>query len=385
MTQQQFADRLGKSKSWVDKVERGIRRLEKISTIAAIAEALRIDAAVLMGRDIESAGTPTRADAPTPGGTVDRIRVALSTYEVALGGPAVRPSALPPARVAGSVEHAWSAYERALYRQLTALLPDVLTSAQRIQAQCPDAGRAQLVDAYRVTAALLVKLGDPDLAWLAADRAIAVATGHPVLVSAAAVQVGQALRAAGRARSAMTTMLAAAYRIAPPDLDGGAPEDLSLCGSLIVQAALAAARLGDDRAVVELTDDAADMAARVGDGRNHHHTGFGPTAVDLARLAAAVELGEGSSAVAWYETASARDGWRWLPPGERAGHLIEVARAYLQIDAPARAGRAVVDAERLAPAEVRDRPAARDVLARVVRCRDAPDAAVRLAVSLGVG
>ena len=31
MSQQVFADRLGKSKSWVDKVERGVRRLDKFS------------------------------------------------------------------------------------------------------------------------------------------------------------------------------------------------------------------------------------------------------------------------------------------------------------------------------------------------------------------
>ena len=35
MSQQVFADRLGKSKSWVDKVERGVRRLGKFSVVAA--------------------------------------------------------------------------------------------------------------------------------------------------------------------------------------------------------------------------------------------------------------------------------------------------------------------------------------------------------------
>ncbi|WP_343871410.1 helix-turn-helix transcriptional regulator, partial [Dactylosporangium roseum] len=33
MSQQVFADRLGKSKSWVDKVERGVRRLDKFSVV----------------------------------------------------------------------------------------------------------------------------------------------------------------------------------------------------------------------------------------------------------------------------------------------------------------------------------------------------------------
>jgi transcriptional regulator with XRE-family HTH domain len=48
MTQQQFADRLGKSKSWVDKVERGVRRLERVSNLREVADTLRIDVEVLL-------------------------------------------------------------------------------------------------------------------------------------------------------------------------------------------------------------------------------------------------------------------------------------------------------------------------------------------------
>nr|WP_309244177.1 helix-turn-helix domain-containing protein [Micromonospora parastrephiae] len=40
LSQQSFADRLGKSKSWVDKVERGVRSLERVSTIREVAAVL---------------------------------------------------------------------------------------------------------------------------------------------------------------------------------------------------------------------------------------------------------------------------------------------------------------------------------------------------------
>lgn len=43
LSQQQLADRLGLSKSWVDKVERGIRQLDKVSVRARLAEALGTD------------------------------------------------------------------------------------------------------------------------------------------------------------------------------------------------------------------------------------------------------------------------------------------------------------------------------------------------------
>ena len=47
MSQQVFADRLGKSKSWVDKVERGVRRLDKFSVTSEIADVLQVDVQLL--------------------------------------------------------------------------------------------------------------------------------------------------------------------------------------------------------------------------------------------------------------------------------------------------------------------------------------------------
>nr|WP_117673297.1 helix-turn-helix domain-containing protein [Micromonospora sp. MW-13] len=378
LSQQVFADRLGKSKSWVDKVERGVRSLDKVSTLQGIAAVLRIDTAVLLGRDAQPADVTERAEG------VERVRVALSTYDIALGRSAARCPVLPADRLARDAAHAWIAFQHARYPQVIALVPELLAGAQRAHADDPAAGRVPLVEAYRVTASLLVKLGEADLAWLAADRAMATATGDPVLVAAVAVQLGQVLRASGRVRAALSTTLAAAYRIAPPDPDDARAPELSLCGTLLIQAALAAARHGDDHSSAELIAEAADLAARVGDGHDHHRTAFGPTAVDLARVAAALELGDPHDAIAWHEKATKRDAWRWLPVEHRAAHLLDAARAYLQADDPTNAGRILVHADRMAPAEVRQRPAARSVLAQVARDPHAPATIIQLAAALGV-
>src|SRR2546429_4238931 len=53
MSQQVFADRLGKSKSWVDKVERGVRRPDKFSVVYEIADVLQVDVQLLLGKDAE--------------------------------------------------------------------------------------------------------------------------------------------------------------------------------------------------------------------------------------------------------------------------------------------------------------------------------------------
>ncbi|OZV80248.1 XRE family transcriptional regulator [Micromonospora echinospora] len=378
LSQQVLADRLGKSKSWVDKVERGVRSLDKVSTLQDIAAVLRIDTAVLLGRDAQPSGVAERVEG------VERIRAALSTYEIALERPAAR-RVLPADRLMREVTHVWTTFQHARYPQVVDLVPELVADAQRTHAHDPGAGRVPLVEAYRVTASLLMKLGAPDVAWLAVDRAIIAATGDRVLVAAAAVQLGQVLRESGRARVGKSVMLAAAYRIAPPVIEYGTPAELSLCGTLVVQAALAAARDGDDRTAAELINEAADMAARVGDGHDHHRTGFGPTAVQLARVAATMESGDAEEAVAWHEKAITRDGWRWLPAEHRAAHLIDAARAYQYADDPINAGRVLMEADRIAPAEIRHRPAGRDILAQVARDPAAPTTLIQLAATLGVG
>ncbi|MTK01613.1 helix-turn-helix transcriptional regulator [Micromonospora sp. CP22] len=375
LSQQSFADRLGKSKSWVDKVERGARRLERVSTIRDIATVLRVDAATLLGGDAQPVEVAERSEG------VARIRGALSTYEMALGRPSGHRPVMVPDRLAREVEHAWITYQHARYPHLAELLPKLLTEVHRAHAQDPEASRLALVEAYRVTAALLVKLDETSLAWLAADRAMSAATGDRVMLACAAVQLGQVLRALGRARS---VMLAAAYQIAPPDLGAGAPQELSLCGSLLVQAALTAAGEGNDRAAGDLLDEAAEMAPRIGDGHDYFRTAFGPTAVELARVAAAVELGDGSEAIARHEKAIRRDGWRWLPAEHRAAHLVDTARAYLHVDDAANAARMLMQADSIASAEVRHRPAVREVVAQVARDQHAPATIVQLAIGLGL-
>ncbi|MEV0326177.1 helix-turn-helix domain-containing protein [Micromonospora echinospora] len=378
LSQQVLADRLGKSKSWVDKVERGVRSLDRVSTLQDLAAVLRIDTGILLGGGVQPAGVAGRVEG------VERIRAALSAYEVALERPAAR-RVLSVEGLAREVAHVWTTFQHARYPQVVDLLPQLVSDAQRTHAPDPGRGRMPLVEVYRVSAALLVKLGEPDVAWLAVDRAMAAATGDRVLVAAAAVQLGQVLRASGRARVAKSVTLTAAYRIAPPVVEFGDPAELSLCGTLLVQAALAAARDGDDSAAVELIDEAAEMAARVGDGYDHHRTGFGPTAVELARIAVAAERGDAEEAVARHEKVTERDGWRWLSTEHRAAYLIDVARAYLHADDPVNAGQVLIEADRIAPAEIRRRPAGRDVLAQVARDPAAPATLTHLAATLGVG
>ncbi|MGN9810440.1 helix-turn-helix domain-containing protein [Micromonospora sp. BQ11] len=352
MTQQMLADRLGRSKSWVDKVERGVRTLDRYPLIQEIAEVLRVDPMALLG--------PHPAPATEQGlDGVDEIRAALARYD--------NTPQKPTGEVRRHVEYAWLTYQHGHYAQLVRVLPGLLDTAH-------GTGPELLVPAYRITASLLVKLGEADLAWLAGDRAMGAAGGDPVLAATAAVPVGAALRASGRHRLALAATLAAASRVGP-----GAVQ-----GTLLLQAALAAAGCGDSSRAGELTEQAADIAARIRGGDDLHRTGFGTTAVELARVVAAVELGDVEEAVRRHAAAVRRDGWRRLPAEHRAAYLVDVARAYLQVGDLRGAARALVEADAVAPAEVRCRPSARTVIAEVARGHPAPAGVARLATLVGL-
>ncbi len=193
-----------------------------------------------------------------------------------------------------------------------------------------------LVSVYRVMSSVLVKLGEADLGWLAADRAVATAGDDPVLAGAAAVSIGHALRALGRGRLAMAATVAAAHRIAPvpaPECSG----KLAVQGALLLQAALAAAGCVEGRRVEELTGQAIEIAARVDARDDPHQTSFGLVAVELARIVAAVELGDAEEAVYRHEQAIRREAWRlsrpntglpiwWTPRGRTSRSVTCVAR-----------------------------------------------------------
>ncbi|MGC4880210.1 helix-turn-helix domain-containing protein [Micromonospora sp. DT43] len=359
MTQQMLADRLRRSKSWVDKIERGVRPLDRYSVIQELAHVLRVDPEVLLGQ-------PQSVPAGPPDG-VDDIRAALARYDTPQA-----PQETDELR--RQVGYAWLTYQHAHYGQLVRVLPGLLDAAQGARSA------ELLVQAYRITSSLLVKLGEADLGWLAADRAMAAAADDPALAATAAVSVSQALRAAGRDRLALAASLAAANRVRPQRSAG----EWAVGGTLLVQAALAAAGCGEHRRADELADRAAGVAAHLRGYDDQHRTSFGPVAVELARVLAAVSRGDAVEALHRHSTVVRREGWRRLPAEYRGAYLVDAARAYLQVGDLRGAARALVDADSVAPAEVRCRPLARTLIADVARAQPAPAGVARLATLVGL-
>ncbi|WP_433260608.1 helix-turn-helix domain-containing protein [Micromonospora vinacea] len=395
MTQQMLADRVRRSKSWVDKVERGVRALDRYSVIQELADVLRVDPEVLLGQ-------PRSTPAGPPDG-VDDIRAALARYDA----PQAPQQTTDELR--RQVGYAWLSCQHAHYGQLMRVLPALLDAAQAARS-------AELrVQAYRITSSLLVKLGEADLGWLAADRAMSAAGDDRILAATAAISVAQALRASNRDRLALTAALTAANRILPApshpadhEVGGlradqtarqphdqrsegeGAPArqrppgEWAVGGTLLVQAALAAVGCGEHRRADELTDRAAGVAASLRGYDDPQRATFGPVAVELARVLVAAQRGDAAEALRRHSTVVRREGWRRLPAEYRGAYLVDAARAYLQVGDLRGAARALVDADSVAPAEVRCRRLARTVIADVARAQPAPAGVARLATLVGL-
>lgn len=383
MSQQVFADRIGKSKSWVDKVERGERRLDKFSTLHELATVLQVSVDTLLGRKSSTAKVT-----PTDPIDLEPLRAALARY-----APAALPESSGPAldELARAVGHAWLTFQHARYDTLVPALPTLLRRAGAAQVCHTGDGAVTaarlLGQVYQVSSSVARKLGAFDLARLTAERSIALApyADDPLLAGTGTTRFANALLAAGDDRAAFEANVVMAHRLAPDGPTWSDPNRVSVYGSLLLQATMAAARMGDDASVRELLREATVAAARLGADANRYWTSFGPTNVELHRAAAAVELSEGRQAVTIHRGLNRRL-FDALPPERRAQHLLDVARGHVLLGDLTRAGKALVEAEQHAPAEIRGRPVAHDVMTGILRrTRGVPPAMVtELADRMGV-
>ncbi|WP_285472738.1 helix-turn-helix domain-containing protein [Actinoplanes sp. NBRC 101535] len=389
MSQQVFAERLGKSRSWVDKVERGVRRIDRFSVVYDIADVLQVDVELLLDGSAEhGTGTWDHLDPLA----VEEIRAALERYDqmsVFFERPT---SASPLSALRRAVRHAWMTYQQARYSVLACTLPKLLRDAQAADSAYANSDEAStaahlLGQIYQIASSALRKVGEHELSWLAADRSIAVSqrAGDQLLASLASYRVGSALLALGRVRPALEVNVNIADRLASgtEHRHGG---HLSVYGMLLLNGAMAAARAGKESTMRDLLHNADQASQELGGDINHYWTCFGPTNVQLHRVASAVELGDGHTAVNTYERISRPD-LNDLPPERRARHYLDIARAYTQVGDMEKAGEMLLESDRAAPAEIRCRPLAHEVLSDVLRrTRGTPPAPIaELAEQMGVG
>jgi hypothetical protein len=248
-------------------------------------------------------------------------------------------------------------FQTARYDRLSAELPSLIGAAVATR-QCATSGEqatacSLLAEAYVVAANFMVKLNDDPLALTLADRALQSAeAGDDALTLADARRaVATVLRRTGWRAKASELLLSAASDIQPGR--GTAPEQLSMYGTLLQVAAYTAAVDGNRAAAHEHIGEAKAAAERLGKVANYRYTAFGPANVTLYQISIAQVLGDSGTAIEHAKTVAPGA----IPTAERRGrYWIDVARAYHQWNKPGHCYRALLAAERAAPAEVRYRP-----------------------------
>jgi tetratricopeptide (TPR) repeat protein len=250
----------------------------------------------------------------------------------------------------------------------------------------PEAQRAEayelMASAYQACSAALAELGEPEAAWIAADRAMAAAerAGNAMLVAAGAFRLVLVFLAARHYDQAEETARTAAEAL-QARADEGDSQAVSLWGGLTLHRAVAASRVNDSDAAYGHLEQAAQVAARLGEGRNDYNTEFGPANVALHEIAVAVDLGDAGRAL---RAATSVD-TTGLSPERRARMLIDVARAHAQRRQVTEAVAALRQAEGITPEQVRGHELVRQLASDLLAMQDPPSPELReLVARVGV-
>ncbi|GAA2751079.1 helix-turn-helix transcriptional regulator [Kitasatospora cinereorecta] len=363
--QEVLAGLVGRTADWLSKVENGRIELDRVSVIKSLADALDVQLGDLLAE-------PSLMDWTTDaqGGTVPKLREALMDYK--LMSPLLAPTSggEPPDLeiLRADVGSAWSAYQDARYARATRLIPDILTEAQHaVRAYGGDEqlqAKALLAMAYQGAAMVLTKIGEADLAWMAADRGLAVAQESRNLdvIGSLFRSVSHCLLANGRPAAARD-LIKDSTGYLESGLGNASPTYLSIYGTLFLVGSMAAARLDDRSAVREFLAEADRVAQRLGHDANHMWTAFGPTNVAIHRVSTAMELGDVQIAA----DLGPRVDPSMLPLERRVRHTLELARAYSAQNRTGEALALVLDAEELAPEQVRYHLISRQLVTTWVR------------------
>lgn len=382
LSQEVLAGLVGKTTEWLRKIETSRAELDRLSVIRTLASALDVSLGDVVGE-------PSLFDWSEETGrqTIPALRAALRDYRhlSPVLGRQREGDLLSLTVLERDVAEVWDSYQRSRYGELARRLPDLinecLTAERALGGDERLRAHALTAYAHQVAALFLTKLGETDLAWTAASRGLIAANASEdnVAIGSLSRAVAHALTSNGEYREACAVGAAAAEFLQPL-MSAPTPHLLSVYGSLHLMCALSAARDDDRQLAGTHLAEAAESARQLGGDANHVWTAFGPTNVTIHQVCVALELGDIQRAMVIgpdLDTSA-------LPVERRVRHSIEVARVFVRHNKAEEALTQLLDAERVAPDQVRyhqlSRMIVREILARPRPPRLAGDLAHRMGV-----
>ncbi|MFG2014504.1 helix-turn-helix domain-containing protein [Actinomadura geliboluensis] len=325
--QEVLAGLVGRTEDWLSKIENDRAPLDRLSVIRALADALRISVFDIIGPQ------PSRPPRAEPSALdVGPVRSALTDYRQLsplLAALDAEPEAPRLDFLRRDVAEVMTAYQQSRYAQMLGRLPALLAqthlATREAEAQHqPEADRLAAL-ANQSAAMILTKLGETDLAWIAAQRGLTVAerTADPTVIGSLFRSVIHALQSQGRLDEA-AAMAQTASGYLERQHAHRSPTLLSIHGTLLLPGAVAAARAGNRSVASDYLARAERIAEELGADANHLWTAFGPTNVRIHRVTTAMALGDVPTAldlIPGIDTAG-------LPAERAVRHSLEVVNAY---------------------------------------------------------
>lgn len=372
LTQQELADFLDRTESWMANVEKGRMPLDRYSLITAIADRCDVDVVWLLGQPYRlqsNGGNLTHAHVPA-------LRTGLRRAGLILSGhPGLAPQGVPvDARtMRAKSQQANRARQAANLPKVATLLPamveDLNTAILVSEGAARDEALRYMVDAARTARMCLNQLGYADLAWSAAEVAAGAATqlDDPLVKAQVAWDRCGALLHQASLLEAVAVAEAALRDLEPlATAREGRSEALSLRGALHLRCAVAHARGSQGQDAWARIDAALEDAHRLGpefyDLDAHTVFGRGTVAVHAAEVG--VEIGEPDMGLSKVENVSVDD----VPSKERQTHFkIDKARSLRRMNRLPSAVATLKEAASAAPYYVHADPMARALVEDLAR------------------
>ena len=414
-TQEQVGSRCNLSRSQVSRYETGAS-LPDVPTLRRFAAVLQIPPHLLgladTGRDSAPLTVHQRLVRPSVivGSGGDEDGESMQRREVlALGGAVVAGAAGSPvssltdqlmrvlttpgargisrstAQLRGAYQRASSAFEACRYAeaadQLATLAEDARATQITSAGPARDHASSVLVLVYTLCAELSIKAADDSMAWVIADRglALAEALGDPALLGVAARQAAIGMRRAKHYEGGLQLLGDTAAKL---DADASGRVDtrlMSALGGLHTATAYNQAQRGNGPAAKEAIACAYDLARRASRQVQPGLTSFSETVVIEYEISVCNALGDPAGAL----KAAGRVRPDNLPTRERYGHYaLSVARAWHQQGRLDRALQALVSVEKYVPEDVR-RPSVQALAVTLVSASHPPTGAMAFATRIG--
>lgn len=199
LTQATLAGLMGRTERWIGMIENG-GSLNRLDVIKSFAEALRVTMEDLLGQPVLA-----ESDQPT-GDDVPAVRDALMNHRRLSSTLFGNQSSDSPDldKIDEYTGHAWLNYQHGRLSGVIEALPGLIRGAQALEERSPSdlMSRTLIVSSriHHLAATTLSKLGEGDLAWIAAERAMTAGerSGDALALASASRAGTHALLASGR-------------------------------------------------------------------------------------------------------------------------------------------------------------------------------------------